>query len=371
MKILIINSVCGIGSTGRICVDLAQQFEKQGHTVKIAYGRDGYVPEQFRKYAVRIGTDIDTKLHAIKTRLMDGHGFGSKKATRKFLEWVDEYEPEMIWLHNIHGYYINIELLFSWIKRHPQVNVKWTLHDCWAFTGHCSHFTAVRCEKWKDHCSNCVQKREYPACIFIDRCKKNYDKKRSLFSGVEKMELITPSKWLAGLVKQSFLAEYPVEVSYNTIDYRIFRPTCSDFRQRYGLQNKKIILSVASVWNERKGLRDFINLSHLLDDNYAFVIVGVDKKQLQELPEKVIGIQRTNNSEELAQIYSAADVFFNPTHEDNFPTVNLEAQACNTWVVTYNAGGSAETIQPNMGIVVDVGDINHAKYVILERCADK
>lgn len=150
MKVLFINSVCGIGSTGRICTDLAQQLEAEGNEVKIAYGRKGTVPEQFQKYAVRIGTDFDCKMHAIQTRLFDTHGFGSKRATKEFLKWAEEYKPDLLWLHNLHGYYINVEMLFDWIKKHPEMQVKWTLHDCWAFTGHCSHFTMVKCRAMEE-----------------------------------------------------------------------------------------------------------------------------------------------------------------------------------------------------------------------------
>ena len=168
MKILLVNSVCGIRSTGRICTDIAQEYEHEGHEVKIAYGREDTVPGRFAKYAVRIGNEWDLKLHALQTRVLDEHGFGSKAATRKFLAWAEEYNPDLLWLHNIHGYYINIEMLFAWIKTRPQMQVKWTLHDCWAFTGHCSHFTFVKCDKWKTHCRNCEQKCEYPASKIKD-----------------------------------------------------------------------------------------------------------------------------------------------------------------------------------------------------------
>lgn len=397
MRVLLVNSVCGIGSTGRICTDLAQKFEKEGHEAKIAYGRDANVPEQFRKYAVRIGSDLDVKLHGVRTRILDEHGFGSQKATKQFLKWAEEYNPELLWIHNIHGYYLNVELLFEWIKNRPNMQVRWTLHDCWAFTGHCAYFTMAGCEKWKTHCYECVQKSSYPASSFRDNCKHNFDRKRKAFTGVKNMTLITPSKWLADLVKESYLKDYPVEVHYNTIDTNIFKPTPSDFRTRYGLEEKKIVLGVASVWDERKGLKDFIKLGRLLDDSYVIVLVGLEEKQLKEEQEKysysnstyeadgqvdeelivrleggvvipsdvsvlyaeVTGnkitkenksfasflcISRTNNAKELAEIYTAADVFVNTTYEDNYPTVNLEAKACGTKVITYNTGGCLETL---------------------------
>lgn len=434
MRVLFINSVCGVGSTGRICTDLAQQLEAEGNEVKIAYGRKGTVPEQFEKYAVRIGTDLDCKIHALQTRLFDTHGFGSKHATKKFLEWAENYNPDLLWLHNIHGYYINVEMLFDWIKKNPEMQVKWTLHDCWAFTGHCTHFTVAKCEQWKKQCTHCSQLHQYPACFGRGSVRKNFERKESVFTGVKNMTLITPSKWLANLTRESFLKEYPVEVHYNTIDTSIFQPTASDFRERNCLQDKMIVLGVANVWEGRKGLLDFYKLAQMLDSKYAIVLVGLNEKQIRNLPQNIRGLQknicsqevavsytvteltaktyaektldvelskfhayekkedknctqfttqsdnvvisqnvnalykaitgdiydcnnrkklggcrivcipRTNSPKELAAIYTAADVFANPTYEDNYPTVNLEAQACGTRVVTYDTGGCRETV---------------------------
>ena len=361
MKVLIINSVCGIGSTGRICTDIAQEIEKNGDEVKIAYGRSDFVPEQFKKYAVRIGNGFDVKLHALKTRFTDKHGLGSKCATKRFLKWAEEYNPDLLWLHNIHGYYINYELLFKWIKSRLHMQVKWTLHDCWAFTGHCSHFTVAKCEQWQTHCIKCVQKKRYPSSI-KDNCNSNFERKKQAFTGVKNMTLITPSKWLAGLVKQSFLKDYTVEVHYNAIDTEIFKPTESDFRERYGLQDKKLVLGVASCWDDRKGLNDFMKLAKLLDDNYKIVLVGLNKKQIKQLPKNILGIQRTHNATELAGIYTAADVFLNLTYEDNYPTVNLEAQACGTPCITYHTGGSVESVSKDN--VVEQGDLNAVKRLV-------
>lgn len=332
MKVLLINSVCGIGSTGRICTDLAQQFEAAGDEVKIAYGRKGTVPEQFQKYAVRIGTDWDCKMHAIQTRLFDTHGFGSKHATKKFLQWAEEYKPDLLWLHNIHGYYINVEMLFVWIKKHPEMQVKWTLHDCWAFTGHCSH---------------CSQLRRYPACYAMSSVRRNFARKRAAFTRMPNLTLITPSKWLADLVKQSFLKEYPVEVHYNTIDTTIFKPTPSDFRERYGLQDKIIVLGVANVWEDRKGLFDFYKLAEMLDDHYAIVLVGLSEKQIEDLPKNIKGIQRTNSPKELVAIYTAADVFVNPSVEETFGMTPVEAQACGAPSIVYEGTACAEVAEQN------------------------
>lgn len=353
MKILMINSVCGIRSTGRICTDLAAEFENEGHEVKIAYGRES-VPERYQKYAVRIGGDFGTKCSALHTRLTDKHGFANKKATKRFLSWAEEFDPDLLWLHNIHGYYINVEMLFDWIKSRPDMQVKWTLHDCWAFTGHCTHFDFAGCERWLSGCYDCSQTRRYPSAL-RDHCKENYKRKKAAFTGVRDMTLITPSHWLAGLAQKSFLGKYPVVVHHNTIDERVFKPTEGDFRRRYGLTDKKIVLGVASVWDERKGFGDFIKLAGMLDNTYVIVMVGVSEKQKKQLPENMIGITRTNNTKQLAEIYTAADVFVNLTYEDNYPTVNLESQACGTPCITYRTGGSVESVPPEN--VVDKGDL--------------
>lgn len=365
MRVLFINAVCGTGSTGKICVDLAQKYENEGNIVKIAYGRTAYVPEKCKKYAVRIGNDFDVKLHALQTRMFDNHGFASKRATKKFLKWADEYKPELLWLHNLHGYYINIELLFKWIKNHPDMQVKWTLHDCWTFTGHCAYFTAVGCEKWKTHCYKCEQKKQYPTSLFFDRSYKNYETKKNLFTGVKNLEIITPSNWLANLVKQSFLKDYPVKVVYNKIDTNIFKPTTpTDFRKRYGLENKIIILGVANVWDKRKGLEDFIKLSKILDDNYKIVLVGLNKIQIKDMCSNILGLERTVNLERLAEIYSAADIFINLSKEETFGMTTIEALSCGTKVIVYK-GTACEEVVGNKGIAVEQ-DINAVRNAIIK-----
>lgn len=364
MKLLLINSVCGIGSTGKIVAGIADEYIEQGHDARIAYGRSCEIPEQYKPISYRIGSSWDVRLHALSSRLFDDHGMCSKSATEKFLRWADEYNPDILWLHNLHGYYINIVKLFSWIKSRPQMQVKWTLHDCWAFTGHCTYFDFCGCEKWKTQCCNCPQKKEYPSSLFKDNSSDNYTKKRQAFTGVAKMELITPSRWLAGLVKESFLKEYPIVVVSNTIDTTVFKPTPSDFRKNYGLLNKKIILGVANVWDARKGLQDFFKLRSMLDDSFHIVLVGLSSKQMRGLPKGITGIIRTHSASELAAMYTAADVFFNPTYEDNYPTVNLEAEVCGTPVITYMTGGSSETLKTSKSALIQKGYIVKAKEII-------
>lgn len=354
MKILMINAVCGITSTGRICTDVADLLTEQGHECRIAYGR-GKVPDKYLKYAVKIGSDIDTKIHGLSTRVFDNTGFCSVGATKRFIKWIKDYDPDIIHLHNIHGYYINIELLFGFLKEYNKP-VLWTLHDCWAYTGHCAHYTFCGCDRWLDGCFACPQKKTYPASFVFDRSKLNYINKKRIFTGVNNLTVITPSQWLKGEVEKSFLKEYEVKAINNGIDLNIFKPFQSDFKSKYGINDKKIVLGVANVWSKRKGVVDIIQLSDKLDDSYKIVIVGDLRNEV--VPEKILHIAHTNSPEELAQIYTAADVFVNPTYEDNFPTTNLESMACGTPVITYKTGGSPEAIDKNCGAVVECGNVD-------------
>ncbi len=368
MKILIINSVCGIRSTGRIVTDIAEKFIVDGHDVKIAYGRE-MVSEQYLPISYRIGNDVDVKINALKSRIFDNEGFNAVKQTKKFIKWAEEYDPDILWLHNLHGYYLNVKLLFEWIKMRPLMEVRWTLHDCWAFTGHCSYFSYVKCDKWKYTCAECPQKHSYPKSAIFDRSTINYIRKLETFCKVPNMKLITPSKWLRKLVKESFLSEYPVEVINNVIDDAVFKPTSGDFRKRFDLCNKKVVLGVASVWDKRKGFQDYLKLSQLLGHTYVIVLVGLTYKQMRQLPQNIIGIHRTESPSQLAEIYTAADVFVNLTYEDNYPTVNLESQACGTICLTYRTGGSVESVPPEC--VVEQGDVFAMAEMIEKVCAGK
>ncbi|WP_243108358.1 glycosyltransferase [Butyrivibrio sp. X503] len=336
-----INVVCGIRSTGRICTDLARALEEQGHEVKIAYGREN-APQEFQNYAVRIGTDLDIMMHGLRARLFDGCGFGSRKATQRFVEWIKSYDPDVIHLHNLHGYYINLEELFNYLRTCGK-KIIWTLHDCWAFTGHSAYCDTVNCDRWINGCHDCPIMNYYPAS-FIDNSPKNWIKKQQLFRNIPRLTIVTPSNWLAGLVKKSFLSEYTVRTISNGIDTKHFRPLESDLRACFGLGNKKILLGVATAWDDMKGLSDFYRLSSMLDnEKYQIVLVGLTQKQIKKLPSTIIGIKKTNSIKELASIYSAADVFLNLSYCENYPTVNLEAIACGTPVLTYDTGGSSES----------------------------
>ncbi len=353
MKVLMVNVVCGVGSTGRICTDLAASLEAEGATVRIAYGRD-LVPPAARKYAVRIGGAGDVRRHGARARLTDGCGWGSKAATRRFIKWVRQFDPDVIHLHNLHGYYINVEVLFEYLRTCGK-KILWTLHDCWAFTGHAANCEAAGCERWEDGCGRCPDKGGYPKSL-IDRSAGNWIRKKKCFTGIPGMTIVTPSAWLAGLVERSFLGEYPVRVIPNGVDIGVFRPTESDLRQTLGIGDAKVALGVAARWGRNKGFDDLLKLRERLDEAWKIVLVGLNDRQIRQLPPGVIGLKRTENVRQLAALYTLADVYVNPTYEDNYPTTNIEAIACGTPTVTYRTGGSPESAGA-YGAVAQKGDI--------------
>ncbi len=355
MRYVIISTVAGADSPGRLAANICRKLEEDGHEVVLAYSRVAKNCNDITK--IKIGNIVDYGIHLIGTRLNDDHGLFSTISTKKFLKWLDEYIPDVVWLHNIHGYYLNYIELFKWIK-HTHVKVIWTLHDCWAFTGHCAYFTFAQCEKWKTGCGDCPIKSNYPKSL-VDNSRRNYRLKKKSFSNVDNMTIITPSQWLADLAMQSFLKKYDIVVEKNKIDTSVFYKR-ENAKNRY---NKKIVLAVANGWGPRKGEKDIYELSKLLDDSYVILMVGLSKKQIKKLPKGIVGIERTSDQDELAKLYSIAEWFINPTYEDNYPTVNLEAQACGCRVITYDVGGCPETIYTSNSFVIPIGVDNIVKVI--------
>lgn len=349
MKVVQINATCGYGSTGKIAVDISRLLNKKGIENYILYAGNKSAYEN----GINYGSKSYLKMQALKTRILGNYGFNSELITRKLIYHLKKIQPDIVHLHNMHSHNANLPILFKYFKKN-NIKVIWTFHDCWAFTGSCAYFDYVKCEKWKTLCSNCPQNT---MSWFFDRTDYMYNTKKKLFTEIQNMTIVTPSKWLAGLVKQSFLNKYPVKVINNGIDLSLFKPTRSDFRKKYNIADKKILLGVAMGFKERKGFNYYLELAKLIDNDTYIVLVGVSKEQKESLPENVIGITRTANQTELAEIYTAADYFINCTLEDNFPTVNLEALACGTPVITFNTGGSIECIDSEIGAVVEQGDV--------------
>ena len=341
-----INTTCGIGSTGKICVDISKMLTENGVENYILYSNksNGY------ELGIACSSKKYTKVQALKSRVFGNYGFNSNLETRRMIKHLKQIKPDIVHLHNIHGHDCNLEMLFNYF-RDNKIKLVWTFHDCWAFTGYCPHFTMAGCDKWKRVCEKCCQYKEYS--FGLDKSKILYRRKKELFSGLD-LTIVTPSRWLAQIVKQSFLKEYPVVVINNGIDLKIFNPTSSDFREKYNIPfEKKILLGVAFDWGIRKGLDVFIELAKRLNgEKYQIVLVGTNSSIDERLPANIISIHRTHNQKELAEIYTSADWFINPTREENFPTVNLESMACGTPVITFDTGGSPESLTEKTGIVV-------------------
>ncbi len=362
MKVIQINTFPN-KATGNIMMNIHNYLLKEGHESYVVWGRGR--PAQ-NKFEISIGNRINAYSHVIYTRITDKTGFASSHVTKKLLKKIDDIKPDVIHLHNIHGYYINIKLLFNYIKE-KNIKVVWTLHDCWPITGHCAYFDMVNCDKWKKGCYKCVQKNIYPASFFNDNSKWNYRQKKELFNNCD-ITLVTPSKWLKDIVSQSFLKNYPINVIHNGVDTNVFRPVKSNFKETHNVLYKYMVLGVASEWTERKGLKDFIILNEKLNkvsDKFQIVLVGLTKAQIKDIPSSILGFPRTNSLRELAEIYSAADIYFNPTYEDNFPTTNLESIACGTPVLTYDTGGSPETVLGVKSYIVAKGDIEACLKILL------
>lgn len=356
MKLLQVNTTLSTGSTGRITERIGSVAIKNQIESYIGFGR-GEVTKS-KSNAIAIGGKLDMLWHAFETMVFDRHGLASRLATNRFVKQLNFINPDVIHLHNIHGYYLNIDIFFKWLIE-VKKPVVWTLHDSWPFTGHCTYFDNIGCERWKTACHNCPKKNKYPSSYGFDRSAKNFTQKRELFSALEKLTIVTPSQWLANLVGQSFLNQSQTKVIYNGVDTSLFaiKSTNASLLESQGAANKRILLGVASIWDKRKGLEDFIKLSRIIDKDYLIVLIGLNKKQLRHLPDNIVGISRTENIESLVDWYNAADVFINPTWQDNFPTTNIEALACGTPVVTYKTGGSPEALDNYTGRVVEKGDV--------------
>ncbi len=363
MKVVQLNSTCGVGSTGKICVSISKLLSDKGIENYIIYtsGKSDY------PLGIKCSGTVYKKIQALKSRIFGNYGFNSKNATKEIIELFEKIQPDVIHIHNIHGHDCDLEMLFEFIKKR-KTKLVWTFHDCWSFTGYCTHFDMMGCEKWKNGCYDCPQHKEYS--WFFDRSGRLYEKKKELFKNLD-LTIVTPSKWLADKVKQSFLKEYNVVVINNGVDLSVFEPLKSNFRKERSLEGRKIILGVSFGWSDKKGLDVFIELAKRLPGNYQIVLVGTNEKTDKLLPENIVSIHRTQNQKELAEIYTAADVFINPTREENYPTVNMEAIACGTPVITFRTGGSPEIIDETCGCVVEKDDIDAMEREIIRICEEK
>ena len=364
MKLLQINSTVNFGSTGRIAENIGRYVISQGGTSYIAHGRKSNGSES---NLIKVGNKFDQSAHVINTRLFDTHGFHSTAATQNLVQKIVEIDPDIIQLHNLHGYYLDVKVLFEFLNTWKKP-VFWTLHDCWAFTGHCCYYERVNCEKWKTSCHHCPLIHLYPQS-FSDNSEKNYIEKRRLFNLPSNLQLITVSKWLESQVNKSFLKSKKVTTIYNGLDLTVMRPKDQEkLKCQYGYADKKIILGVANIWSEGKGLSSFLELSKRIPDDQLIILVGLSKVQVSSLPSNIIGLEKTADMEELSDYYSLADVFVSPSKAETFGLVIAEAMASGTPSIVYDSSAMPELISNETGKVVPVDSfdaLNEAVQAIL------
>lgn len=359
-RLLQINPVIRTNtSTGRIMQEIGELAMANGWESYVAYsgGRDGVKP--CKSKLMPVGGKLDVAFHGLWTRLTDRHGLASWFATKRFIREIKNLKPDVIHIHNIHGYFLNYKMLFEYLKE-TETPVIWTVHDCWLYTGHCYYYSSIGCDKWMNGCGNCPQRTAFPTSWFIDRSKQNLKDKSDAFNSIkDKLTIVPVSEWIRGEMSRSILQNCHYQVIHNGIDLNVFDVQTDDkaVREKYGLGDKHIILGLASIWSKEKGWDDFMEMSKMLNGDEVIVMVGVTEEQKKRLPENVVGIRRTENVRQLAELYSAAVAFVNPTWQDNYPTVNLESIACGTPVVTYRTGGSIEAVTEKTGYVVEQGDV--------------
>ena len=355
-KLLQINPVVRLNtSTGRIRKEIGEIAIAAGWESYIAYSgaRDG-VP-QHSSQLIPVGNKLDLALHAVATRLFDAHGLVSRRATRQFIQRIQEIDPDIVHIHNVHGYWLNYPLLCQYLKESGKP-VIWTVHDCWLYTGHCYYYSAAGCDKWSRGCGHCPQKRAFPASWLFDRSARNWRDKQRAFGSLERLTIVPVSDWIRGEMSRSFLKDKQFRVIHNGIDLDVFKPEAAEGQERPA---GTVLLGVATLWHEEKGVRDFVKLAGKLRPDEQLVLVGrMSEAQRAAFPAGVRLVERTENVAKLAALYATATAFVNPTWQDNYPTVNLEAIACGTPVVTYRTGGSVEAVSEGTGFVVEQGDVD-------------
>lgn len=357
MKIVQINAVCGMGSTGGITIEISKMLNEHNIENYIFYSYGKYEYEKGIKYS----SNLSIRINAILAKLFGNYGFNSHFSTNRLIRRLKAIKPDIVHLHNIHGHDVNIKKFFRYLKE-SGVRVIWTFHDCWAFTGYCMHFDYLKCSKWKELCKECPQKKSFS--LFSDKSEKIFRLKEALFSDIEDLTVVAPSGWLAELAKQSFMSRFPIEIINNGTDLDVFYKRQTSLKEKYGVENKHLVLGIP-----KENYEWFLELAEKMQDKYQLILVGLSKSQLQKLPKKIIGIGKVQSREEMAEIFSASDVFVNMTLQDTFPTVNLESLACGTPVITFNTGGSPEAVDDKTGAVVQKGNITELYEAIQEICA--
>lgn len=366
MRILLINVAIGFGSTGRIVEGIGQLALSHGWDVHIAHGAR-YVNESTIDN-FQISSKAEEILHFIESSIFDAQGMGSRFATKRFLKVIDSIRPDVVHIHNLHGCFLNYPILFSYLRT-KKIPIVWTMHDCWPLTGHCVHFERTHCERWKSQCGPCPQIHDFPTSYMLDRSRRNYALKKELFTSLNRMRITTVSSWLKNVATQSYLKKFPIDVVPNGIDTSSFVKTDGDIRNRLKIGDKKLLLAVASGFEGRKGINDYVALSRILPGDYQLLLVGANDKDCRVLPDNVIALGRTRDITELAAYYSSADALLSLSYEETFGLTIIEAMACSTPAIVYNNTAQPELITPDTGRVVPTGNIDALKDAIIEMCS--
>lgn len=357
MKIVQLNSFCGKGSTGTIALNISHALGDERIENYILYTLGDYKFPLGIKYSCR----LYIKLNALLSKIFGNYGFNSNMATRRLIKHLERIKPDIVHIHNIHSHDVNLRMLFKYLNKN-NIRVVMTLHDCWMFTGYCTHFDVQNCDKWQSCCENCPQAKRYSR--IWDKSARLFEEKKKLITSMNDLTVVAPSNYLAKLAKKSFLNKFPIEVINNGVDLDVFKKTDSDFKDKYNLNGKKIVFGIP-----KSKIDLFIKLNELLDkEKYRLVLAGLTQKELHSLSDDILGLPYMMPSE-LAKVFSAADVFVNMTLEDTFPTVNLESLACGTPVITFDTGGSPEAVDENTGRVVVKNDLNATIEAVSELCA--
>lgn len=360
--LLQISAAYNCGAPGRIVEQIGVLAQTKGWEVYVVHGSRHSAPS--RLISLSRTSTIQEYLHAARSIMFDGQGLSGRKLTKHIVKQIEALQPDLIHIHNLHGYYINYEVLFDYLNQ-TQIPVVWTFHDLWPITGHCAHFDFNNCDKWKYGCSNCKFHKEYPSS-FIDLSKRNYQLKKRLFTGVKNMTLVPVSDWVGDILSQSFLNKYPVHRIYNGVDIRIFSPCDTDLRARMNMEGKHILLGVASPWGEKKGFKDYLALRKVLPDEYVIIMVGLTTKQITGLPSGIIGIERTKSQTELAEYYNLADITLNLSYQETFGMTTVEGMSCGTPGIVYDRTASPELVTPATGIVVEAGNIGQLATAVID-----
>ena len=367
-KVLQINIVVNWGSTGRIAEQIGEKAMARGWESYIAYG---VWKNPSASKLIGIGSRCEYRWHKRLTKYTDKHGLFSSWATLRFIRKVKKIKPDIVHLHNIHGYYINYKILFNYLRK-ANIPVVWTLHDCWPITGHCAHFVSANCQKWQMLCYDCPLSGTYPRAK-VDNSRYNYLTKREAFTSLgDKLHIVAVSKWLNGIVDKSFFAGSGAHqhIIYNGIDGSLFTPQSAISKSQLGLPDKRILLSLATSWSPTKGLSDFLKLAEILPEEYQIVLVGLSQEQIDVLPDGIIARPRTDSIEELVRYYSVADVVLNLSRAETFGLTTVEGLACGTPSVVYNTTASPELVTPQTGRIVEQGDLEGVVKAVEELCAE-